>query len=81
MLEMTPQEIFDYKRKWFPGHEVIVHSDLRDHARDWCKTRLEKHEYGISWTHPYAITYRFESIRVAQNFEHEFIDWVNKGID
>lgn len=82
MLEMTPQEIFDYKRRWMPGYEVVVHSDLRDHAKDWCKTHLEKHQYAIkSWTHIYAWTYCFEKIKVAQQFEEEFIDWVNKGID
>ena len=79
---MLPLEIFDYKRNWMPGHEVVVHSDLRDHAKDWCKTRLEKHQYAIkTWTHIYAFTYCFEREEVAALFMQEFKDWVDKGID
>jgi len=79
---MKPLEIFDYKRGWMPGYEVVVHSDLRDHAKDWCKTKLEKHQYAIkTWTHIYAFTYCFERKEIADMFASEFKDWVNKGID
>ena len=79
---MKPLEIFDYKRGWMPGYEVVVHSDLRDHAKDWCKTKLEKHQYAIkNWTHIYAFTYYFERKEIADMFTSEFKDWVNKGID
>jgi len=79
---MKPLEIFDYKRGWMPGYEVVVHSDLRDHAKDWCKTKLEKHQYAIkTWTHIYAFTYCFERKEIADMFTSEFKAWVNKGID
>lgn len=79
---MTPQQIFDYKHKWLPGYQVIVHSDLRDHAKDWCKRNLEKCEYHIvPYTHVYAFTYYFENKHIGQQFEEEFISWVNKGIN
>jgi hypothetical protein len=78
----TPQEIFDYRLKWRPGYQVIVHSDLRDHAKDWCKINVEKHKYIIkNWTHIYAFTYCFEQKEIAYQFEKEFSSWVNKGID
>jgi hypothetical protein len=77
---MTPQKIFDYKMGWLPGYPVVVHSDLRDHAKDWCKTKLEKHQYKIrEWTHIYAYTYFFETQEIADAFSHEFRSWVNKG--
>jgi len=79
---MTPQEIWDHKRKWMPGYEVVVHSDLRDRAEGWCKRNLDKQEYHIvPYTHVYAYTYRFENKNTGQQFEEEFIDWVNKGIN
>jgi len=79
---MTPQEISDHKMRWMPGHEVIVHSDLRDHAKDWCKTKLKMWEYKIvQWTHPYAFTYRFEHEHNAKEFAQEFKSWVNVGIN
>ena len=80
-IKMTPQERADYKRKWLPGHEVIVHSDLRDHAKAWCKKHLEQHTYQIKqWTHVYAFTYCFESALHAEAFHIEFRNWVNLGI-
>jgi ABC-type lipoprotein release transport system permease subunit len=74
---MTPQEIFDYKNSWLPGYEVKVHSDLRDHAKDWCKTNLEKHQYHIkTWTNIYQYSYYFEDLDQAAKFYAEFESWV-----
>ena len=81
-MNSDPRYIFEYKLKWMPGVEVVVHSDLRDHAKDWCKNNLERWQYQIKeWTHPYAFTYRFEHQKLADKFSKEFASWVDKGID
>lgn len=77
---MTPVEIFEYKQKWLPGYAVKIHSDLRRAAKDWCK-QLDKTEWSHKeYTDVYQDTFYFEKIIVAQNFEVEFIDWIQKDI-
>ena len=79
---MTPQEVFEYTLKWLPGHEVIVHSDLKYECKEWCKSNLKRWEYKIvQWTYPYAFTYRFEHEHAAKEFKKEFKSWVNVGIN
>ena len=39
---MTPQEIFEYKNRWKPGHTVQLHSDIVDRGKSWCKRHLEQ---------------------------------------
>lgn len=76
-----PLEISDYKRKWMitGAYPVRLHTDLRDHGKDWCKTKLEKEEWDHKkFTGPYEDTYFFEDPIIAQQFEEEFVSWVIK---
>jgi hypothetical protein len=76
---MTPQQIFDYKREWMPGHVVTLHSDLTSAGKDWCKRQCEKQEWHFkSYTDIYQHTFMFENIKAAQNFEMEFAPYTNQ---
>lgn len=75
---MTPQDKFDYKMRWWPGHQVRIHSDLDWKARQWCKRTLESEDVGFtSFTDVYEHTFHFKDIKAAQNFEMEFRPFTN----
>lgn len=78
---MTPQEISDYRQKWMANNPSIVklHSDLEDAGKQWCKQVLEKQQWHFQkWSDVYEHTFYFENIKVAQNFEMEFSNYVVK---
>ena len=78
---MLPIEIFEYKRKWLPGHSVKIHSDLRHRAKEWLK-KLEKHEWEYQeYTDNYEDTICFEDERTSQVFASDtlFMAWVIKS--
>jgi len=76
---MTPQEIFEYKQSWLPGHTVTLHSDVVDRGKTWCKRQCEKYEWSCTtWTGPYEHTFHFENIYAAQNFEMEMGRYANQ---
>lgn len=80
-MNMTPQEIFEYKNSWKPGHTVIVHSDLDVQCKDWCRKNLNRWEWSMdTYTHVYAHTFYFEFNEHAYQFSMKFKDWVNKGV-
>lgn len=78
---MTPQEIFEYKNRWLSagGHPVKIHSDLDWQGKDWCRKHLDRHQWSFSvYTAIYEHTFLFENKIHAQQFEQEFIDWVQR---
>jgi hypothetical protein len=76
---MTPQEQFDYKLTWKPGHIVRLHSDLDTEGKTWCKRNLERHQWSFTtWTASYEHTFHFESEYVSQQFVHEFGKYANQ---
>jgi hypothetical protein len=79
---MTPQEIADYKQQWMStgdNNPVRLHSDLDTQGKTWCRRQLERQQWSMTtWTDVYEHTFFFEDIRAAQNFEMEFVNWVNK---
>lgn len=76
---MTPQETFEYRLRWKPGHCVALHSDLEVAGKAWCKRALEPYEWGFTaWTAVYEHTFCFENIIAAQNFEMEFSAYAKK---
>jgi hypothetical protein len=76
---MTPQEIFEYKQGWKPGHTVRLHSDLADTGKTWCRRGLERQTWSMTeWTGAYEHTFHFEDPVAAQNFAMEFSNWVNQ---
>jgi hypothetical protein len=79
---MTPQEIADYKQQWMStgdNNPVRLHSDLDTQGKTWCRRNLERQQWSMTtWTDVYEHTFFFEDIRAAQNFEMEFVNWVNK---
>ena len=78
-VEMTPQQIDDYKRQWMPGYTVRLHSDLESQGKDWCKRVLAKEQWHFrKWTNVYEHTFQFENIMAAQNFEMEFGSFANQ---
>lgn len=70
-MNMTPQQIWDYKMKWLPGHAVSIHSDLSDHiARHIVTQQLPPHKWHYKkWTNVYEHSYLFESEQDANIFE------------
>jgi len=79
-MKMTPQEIFEYKNAWKPGHVVDVHSDLHIQCKDWCRKNLNRWEWSMdTYTYVYAHTFYFELDEHAYQFRMKFKDWVNKG--
>ena len=79
---MTPQEIADYKQQWMStgdNNPVRHHSDHDTQGKTWCRRQLERQQWSMTtWTDVYEHTFFFEDIRAAQNFEMEFVNWVNK---
>ena len=79
---MTPQEIADYKQQWMStgdNNPVRLHSDLDTQGKTWCRRQPERQQWSMTtWTDVYEHTFFFEDIRAAQNFEMEFVNWVNK---
>jgi hypothetical protein len=81
-LNMTPQEIFEYKINWRPGFSVDVHSDLVVQCKDWCRRNLNRWEWSMdTYTNVYSHTYFFELEEHANEFKEKFKDWVDKGKD
>ena len=79
---MTPQEIADYKQQWMStgdNNPVRLHSDLDTQGKTRWRRQLERQQWSMTtWTDVYEHTFFFEDIRAAQNFEMEFVNWVNK---
>lgn len=68
---MSPQEIFEYKRKWMQKNPsyVEIHSDARRDAKAWLKIHLDSHEYShIQYTDIYEDTVFFENSVNSANF-------------
>lgn len=81
-IDMTPQEISDYKLRWRPGYTVDVHSDLHIQCKDWCRKNLERWQWSMdTYTYVYSHSFHFELEEHANAFKLEFIDWVDKGKD
>ena len=79
-MKMTPQEIFEYKNAWKPGHVVDVHSDLHIQCKDWCRKNLNRWEWSMdTYTYVYAHTFYFELEESANQFKQKFADWIDKG--
>jgi len=70
---MTPLEIHEYKVRWMPGHPVVIHSDFRESAIQWCEKNLQKHEWKYSkYTDVYEDTVYFENQSDAESFAKVF---------
>jgi len=70
---MTPQEILDHRLKWLPGYSVIVHSDARGKAVDWCNDNIQKQSWKLArFTSVYEDTFRFETHLAAEKFAKHF---------
>ena len=81
LINMTPQEIFEYKNKWKPDAFVVdVHSDLDVKCKDWCRKNLNRWEWSMdTFTGVYAHTFYFEHGPSAVAFREKFKDWIDKG--
>ena len=78
-MNVTPLEIFDYKRNWMPGYKVRLHSDLDVRGKDWCRKNLERHKCSMApWTAVYEHTFHFEDDEAAKKFEQEFKPYTNQ---
>jgi hypothetical protein len=67
---LTPQERFDYKQKWLKeAVQVGAPHDLKYDCMDWCRQRLDQHEYEYKeHTGPYHDTWLFENVTDALKF-------------
>lgn len=76
---MTPQEIFEYKMKWMPGHEVRIHSDVYDEAVAWCKQWLQPWHWKVTkWTYPYEHTFHFVGPHMAKGLSEALGKFANQ---
>jgi hypothetical protein len=72
---MTPQERFDYKKKWMQASSnfVKIHSDHEFDAKQWCKKNLEQHNWDfLKYTDVYEDTFYFETEEMKRQFEKGF---------
>jgi len=80
LVNMTPQEIFEYKNAWKPGYQVDVHSDLDVQCKNWCRSNLNRWEWSMdTYTHVYSHSFYFEHDLHAKEFAHKFRDFVDRG--
>ena len=74
---MTPQERYEYKRKWLADLpvEVMVSHDLKWDAKDWIKQiGVEQHSYEYKeHTAPYMDTWLFENMNEALKFSEKVV--------
>lgn len=72
---MSPQQIFDYKRKWLISENiymVVVHVDVADRCTDWCKENLDKTNWHFKkWFEPYHHMIMFETETHLANFQDD----------
>ena len=79
---MTPLEISDYKRSWMPGFIVRLHSDLDWKGKDYCRRKLERHQWSMtSWTQVYEHTFHFEKKEDADAFKETFGRYADQCLD
>lgn len=79
---MLPLDIFDYKRKWAPGYQVRLHSDLDIKGKDWCRRNLERWQWSMtSWTNVYEHTFNFEFEKSAEAFKETFGRFADQCVD
>jgi hypothetical protein len=76
---MTPQEIFEYKQRWYPGQSVTVHSDLRSKCKQWCKNNVQSHKWKMAKdTNVYEDTFFFEDAQTKDLFMGQFREWCDR---
>jgi nuclear transport factor 2 (NTF2) superfamily protein len=73
---MTPQELFEYKKSWLPGYNVQVDFDSDVWGKDWCRKRLERHQWSFDkYTMPDdSHTFSFENEDDADDFFRSYIE-------
>ena len=73
---MTPLEIADHKRRWMSSGDnnpVNIHSDLREQAKDYCKTKMDQSQWiHRKHTDVFEDTFFFELEENAEAFRSEF---------
>lgn len=72
--EMTPQEIFEYKRKWSPGYSVEIHSDLESDCIQWCKTNCDRKDWNWEkhsdvYYHKFSFCGESDCLRFSEKFK------------
>ena len=73
---MTPLEIGDYKRNWWPGDMVRLHSDLDVKGKEWCRKNLQRWEWSMTtFTNVYEHTFHFEKEENAVAFKTFFSEF------
>jgi len=78
---LTPQEISEYKMRWMRdgGYAVRLHSDLDWKGKDWCRKKLERHQWSMnSWTNVYEHTFYFELEDSAKEFAEQWPEYTNQ---
>ena len=76
---MTPQDLFEYKNSWMPGHRAQIDMDSHEAAKNWCRRNLERHQWSFR-RHTRmddSHTVHFES----EDKKKEFVDYYNTTIN
>ena len=76
---MTPQELFEYKRKWLSESPSRVQVDVDSHiwGKDWCRKKLERHHWSFDkYTQPDdSHTFSFEYRETAEQFVNAYREY------
>ena len=71
-IEMTPQEVFEYKRKWLKEscYSIQVDVDSDVWGKDWCRKHIERTDWSFDrYTRPDdSHTFNFKDPRIAGEF-------------
>ena len=82
MVDMTPIEIFEYKRAWLSAgaFPVRLHSDLDCQGKDWCRKNCQRHQWSFdSYTNAYEHTFWFEHKEHADEFSQQWPEFTNQN--
>lgn len=81
---MSPQQIFDYKRKWLMSqnnHIAFIHIDVSDKCIEWCKENLNKESWDFKkWLEVYHHAILFEKETDLANFQDSHTQYCENTI-
>lgn len=74
--DMTPLEIFEYKRAWISNNCYCVQVDIDSDVwgKDWCRKHIQRIDWSFDkYTKPDdSHTFKFRDLEVARNFLEEY---------
>lgn len=76
MDSMTPQEVYEYKKRWlmYSNHYAVTDELLEYSAKRWCRNNVPQHKWSFSkYTDFYEDTFYFEDESDKVRFTEQFL--------